>query len=120
MCLSKWELRSHIRLTSIPPNTIRQTTPRPTNNTPQSTSTPTPYTQGVNPEDIQKPTKMQANYSSDNPPYTSAEKQWLKTHWGSEFHFLRCYQLSIYDEGDREEGRRIARALMEADGQSER
>jgi hypothetical protein len=51
----------------------------------------------------------------ENPPYTTAEKQWLRAHWGSEFHFLQCYNLSIYDEADREEGRRIARGMIEAE-----
>jgi hypothetical protein len=49
------------------------------------------------------------------PPYTAEEKRWLKKHWGGEFHFLLAYQLRIYDEEDREQGRLTARALMEAD-----
>jgi hypothetical protein len=61
---------------------------------------------------------MQAYYRRRTPPYTAAEKQWLRIHWGSEYHFLRCYALSIYDEGDREEGRIIARGLMETDNES--
>ena len=65
-------------------------------------------------KNIQHPTKMQAY----TPPYTAAEKRWLEVHYGGEFHFLRCYSLSIYDEGDREEGRIIARSLMEEDNGS--
>ena len=48
-----------------------------------------------------------------DPPYTVAEKAWLKEHWKDEFHFLQAYQLSIYDEGDRAEGRAIVRAFMQ-------
>jgi hypothetical protein len=32
---------------------------------------------------------------------------------GDEYHFLRDYQLSIYKEEDREEGRRIVQGLVE-------
>jgi hypothetical protein len=49
------------------------------------------------------------------PPYTAEEKRWLKKHWRDEFHFLLAYNLSIYDEEDREQGRLIARAMIEAD-----
>lgn len=48
-------------------------------------------------------------------PYTKEEKDWLKRNWGGEFKFLIAYGLSIYDDDDREEGRRIARAMMAAD-----
>jgi hypothetical protein len=51
----------------------------------------------------------------DAPPYTAAEKKWLNVHWGGEFKFLQAYQLSIHDEDDREEGRRIARAFIHQD-----
>jgi hypothetical protein len=51
----------------------------------------------------------------NTPPYTTAEKNWLNVHWGGEFQFLQAYQLSIYDEDDREEGRRIVRAFMAQD-----
>lgn len=53
--------------------------------------------------------------SSSEPPYTQAEKQWLKDHWDGEFKFLRAYGLSIYKEEDREEGRAIARAMIKGD-----
>lgn len=56
--------------------------------------------------------------SSTIPPYTAGEKAWLKRHWGDEFHCLRAYELSIYKEEDRAEGRSIVRALMEADDES--
>lgn len=52
-------------------------------------------------------------YKEQNQGYTSAEKQWLKDHWADEFHFLMAYGLSIYDEGERAEGRRIMRTLAE-------
>lgn len=51
----------------------------------------------------------------DAPPYTNRENAWLKEHYGSEFKFLLAYQLSIYKDEDREEGRRIARAFIEYD-----
>ena len=51
------------------------------------------------------------------PPYTAAEKAWLKKWWGDEFHFLRAYQLSIHSEEDREEGRAIARTFIRNDQQ---
>lgn len=34
------------------------------------------------------------------------------------YYFLLSYSLSIYDEGDREEGRRIARELIKAETMS--
>ena len=46
-------------------------------------------------------------------PLTKLEKTWLKDNFGDEFHFLRAYRLSIYEEEGREEGRRILRALMD-------
>ena len=36
----------------------------------------------------------------------------MKTHFGSEFKFLLLYNLKIYNEEDRQEGRAILRALM--------
>ncbi|KAL8706519.1 MAG: hypothetical protein Q9201_000451 [Fulgogasparrea decipioides] len=47
-----------------------------------------------------------------NMPLTQLEKSWTKDHYRNEFHFLRDYGLSIYKDEDREEGRRILRALM--------
>ncbi|KAK4157175.1 hypothetical protein C8A00DRAFT_29886 [Chaetomidium leptoderma] len=52
-------------------------------------------------------------------PYTQEEKDWLERNWGGEFNFLRCYSLSIHKDEDRDEGRRIARAMMEQDEQDE-
>ncbi|OJD17249.1 hypothetical protein AJ78_02631 [Emergomyces pasteurianus Ep9510] len=51
----------------------------------------------------------------ENPGYTSEEKAWLKKHFRGEFYFLRMFCLSIYKEEDREEGRRIVRAMMQAE-----
>ncbi|QDS72593.1 hypothetical protein FKW77_001383 [Venturia effusa] len=48
-------------------------------------------------------------------PLSQNERAWLRKHCGSEYHLLRMYGLSIYKEDDREEGRRIMRALMEDD-----
>ncbi|KAH6687750.1 hypothetical protein F5X68DRAFT_261113 [Plectosphaerella plurivora] len=48
-------------------------------------------------------------------PLTEAEREWLKKHYGNEFHFLGSYGLSIYKDDDREEGRRILRGLMSVD-----
>ncbi|KAL8349305.1 hypothetical protein RB601_001915 [Gaeumannomyces tritici] len=48
-------------------------------------------------------------------PYTAEERAWLKREWGSEFEFLRTYGLSIYKDEDCEEGRVIARAMMNED-----
>ncbi|KAK4620869.1 hypothetical protein CLAFUW4_11570 [Fulvia fulva] len=47
--------------------------------------------------------------------YTEVERQWLKEHYRSEFFFLRDHGLSVYEEGERDEGRDILRALMERD-----
>ncbi|KAK4159267.1 hypothetical protein QBC43DRAFT_294202 [Cladorrhinum sp. PSN259] len=55
----------------------------------------------------------------DAPMYTSEEKHWLEVNWGGEFKFLAAYGLSIHKEEDREEGRRIARAMIAQDEQKE-
>jgi hypothetical protein len=47
--------------------------------------------------------------------YTAEERNWLQRNWGGEFHFLGAHGLSIYKEDDREEGRRIVRAMMRQD-----
>ena len=48
-------------------------------------------------------------------PYTEEEKGWLKREWRGDFKFLAAYGLSIYKDEDRDEGRRMARAMMEVD-----
>ncbi len=47
------------------------------------------------------------------PPYTNHETQWLKKNHLDEFHFLRMYGYSIYDEEQRAEGRLLVRAFMD-------
>lgn len=54
----------------------------------------------------------QASKSDSAPPLTTVEKDFLKKHYGNEPKFLLMPELSIYKEDDREEGRRILRALM--------
>ncbi len=56
---------------------------------------------------------------ASEPPYTTAEKEWLKRDFGGEFHFLQIYGLKMHNEDDREEGRAIARAMMTNDHESE-
>jgi hypothetical protein len=51
-----------------------------------------------------------------NRPYTKEEKEWLKVHYGGEFHFLMAHGLSIYKDEDREEGRTIMRGFMREEG----
>jgi hypothetical protein len=57
--------------------------------------------------------------NTTNPPntsaYTAIEKQWLKKHYGGEYHFLRAYGLKIFNEEDREEGRALLREFMSED-----
>jgi hypothetical protein len=53
------------------------------------------------------PSSGASNSRTHGPPYTEAEKQWLKKHYGNEFKFLGTLGLSIYKEEDREEGRQI-------------
>ena len=73
-------------------------------------------------KNTQETIKMQAFFSTRSgfevPPYTTTEKQWLRAHWRSEYYFLLSYSLNTYDEGDREEGRRIARELIKAETMS--
>lgn len=54
-----------------------------------------------------------ASPSQSNPPYTAEEKRWLKEHFGSEFHFLRAYNLRIYEDNDRAEGRELVRSFIQ-------
>ncbi|KAH0360065.1 hypothetical protein KCU65_g9606, partial [Aureobasidium melanogenum] len=59
--------------------------------------------------------KVKAEHASKSDrasPLTTTEKDFLKKNYGSEFKFLMMYELSIYKEEDREEGRRILRALL--------
>jgi hypothetical protein len=53
------------------------------------------------------------------PGYTVEEKKWLRDNWGGEYRFLSSYGLKIQDEEDREEGRAITRAFIEADKQQQ-
>lgn len=46
------------------------------------------------------------------PRYNEEEKLWLKKNFGNEFRFLQQYGLSIYKEEDRDDGKRIVKALM--------
>lgn len=56
-----------------------------------------------------------ADEKSEKPYYTQKEKAWLKKHYGNEFKFLHTYGFSIYKEGDRAEGRHLARSMMAPD-----
>ena len=60
------------------------------------------------------PIAFSQNQDTDR-PLNNPEKKWLKEYFGGEYHFLRSYCLSIYEEEDRKEGRSILRARMEAD-----
>ncbi|KAK6515881.1 hypothetical protein TWF281_004472 [Arthrobotrys megalospora] len=55
--------------------------------------------------------KNSAPPEAEEPPYRAGEKTWLKKHYGGEFHFLNKHGLKIHKEEDREEGRKILRAL---------
>ena len=57
--------------------------------------------------------------SSLSPPLTKSETKWLKEKFDGEFKFLRMYNLSIYKEEDRDEGRRLLRAFIVQDDDSE-
>ncbi len=58
--------------------------------------------------------KGEGNATASPPaPYTRDEKDWLKRHWDGEFNFLVAHGLRIYE--DRDEGRRVVRAMMETD-----
>jgi len=53
------------------------------------------------------------------PGYTQEEKEWLRENYRSEFHFLRDFGLSIYEDDDREEGRTILRSLMQEEDEGD-
>jgi hypothetical protein len=53
------------------------------------------------------------------PGYTQEEKEWLREKYRGEFHFLRDFGLSIYNDDDREQGRVILRSLMQEEKEEE-
>jgi hypothetical protein len=53
--------------------------------------------------------------SDGRPPYTAAEKNWLKKWRITEFEFLRMYGLKMHDDEDRAEGRALVRGFMQDD-----
>jgi hypothetical protein len=59
------------------------------------------------------------NNKQTSPPLTTEEKNYLKKHWGGDFKCLMMYELSIYKEEDRKEGRSILRAIMTEDTEEE-
>ena len=67
-------------------------------------------------EEVNKPSAAKnffiTKYSASL-PYTTTEQEWINTHWHSESLFLDIYGLDDRKENDREEGRRILRALLE-------
>lgn len=69
-------------------------------------------------EECQRRGEGQAGTSGNLPngsgvaAYTDAERDWIKKHYESEFKFVLQHGLKMFDEGDREEGRRIVRAMM--------
>ncbi|KAK4137912.1 hypothetical protein BT67DRAFT_439130 [Trichocladium antarcticum] len=77
---------------------------------------PTVNTQGGVSDGGKREEKAQAVPSA---PYTKEEKDWLKGHYETEFKFLVTQGLSIYKDEDRDEGRRIVRAMMEQDEDSD-
>jgi hypothetical protein len=68
-------------------------------------------------QDEKQPAKKvtAASSETEEAPYTADEKAWLKKNYDGEFKFLRDLGLSMFKEEDREEGRGIARSLMEED-----
>lgn len=81
----------------------------------------------ANSNDVARDNGASPKAASMAPPQTDAtrnaltqtEKKWLKDNFAGEFRFLRDYGLSIYKEEDRDEGRRIMRAMMEDDDSSD-
>lgn len=59
--------------------------------------------------DLNRQRELKANQAD---PLTQEEKQFLAKHYGGEFKFLMTHGLNIHKEEDREEGRRILRAVM--------
>ena len=54
----------------------------------------------------------QHKQGSDAPPFTAEERAWVDAKFHTEFNFLQQYNLSIYKDEERAEGRRVVRALM--------
>lgn len=75
----------------------------------------------VHKEELKRSANGQAGPSGNVPngsaaaDYTDAERDWIKKHYESEFKFLMQYGLKMFDDEDREEGRRIVRAMMSGD-----
>lgn len=59
-----------------------------------------------------QPKNNKIQHPQPSAPYTTHEKQWLKAHYGNEYHFLQTFGLSIFKDDDREEGRDIVRQFM--------
>jgi hypothetical protein len=53
--------------------------------------------------------------SDGRPPYTAAEKAWLRKRRITEFKFLRMYELKMHNDEDRAEGRALVRGFMQDD-----
>ncbi|RDL40073.1 uncharacterized protein BP5553_00052 [Venustampulla echinocandica] len=62
-------------------------------------------------------TKQLEPYTSAEPPYTSADKAWIKEHFTDEYHLLQQYGLKVYKDEDHEEGRAIVRTFIASDAQ---
>ncbi|KAI1098257.1 hypothetical protein F4804DRAFT_338386 [Jackrogersella minutella] len=58
---------------------------------------------------------LRGQAANESESYNPAEKQWLKHHYGGEFKFLLTHGLKIDKDEDREEGRRLLRALIEGE-----
>ena len=52
-------------------------------------------------------------------PYMDEERQWLKIHYGGDFHFLQVHALKIFEDKDRAEVGCIAKFLMLDDDEEE-
>jgi hypothetical protein len=60
----------------------------------------------------EEPPQSRAGDSTGVTPLSATERQWLKKHYGSEFHFLSAYGLSIFSDDDRQDGREILRKMI--------
>lgn len=60
---------------------------------------------------VQRKKLSEAANEEKSGKYTKGEKKWIKKHYANEFQFLLQRGLSIDKEDDREEGRRIVRAM---------